>query len=138
MIYKKFTIRNFKGIENITIDFQENRILTLVGLNESGKTTIMEAMDLYYNMVKGKKPTNEQLNAFRPKGIAFTGAIEIQGELELDDEDKNRISKYWKKTLKKRTKFDIPKALSINFQFFYNICILIHILIKNHCLMLRL
>ena len=37
MKYIKFKVENFKGIENVEVDFTHNRILTLVGLNESGK-----------------------------------------------------------------------------------------------------
>ena len=44
MIYNKITINNFKGIKNIELNLENNRIITLVGLNESGKTTIMEAI----------------------------------------------------------------------------------------------
>ena len=35
MIYNKITINNFKGIKNIELNLENNRIITLVGLNES-------------------------------------------------------------------------------------------------------
>jgi predicted ATP-dependent endonuclease of OLD family len=41
-------IQNFKGIKNLKINFNKhtkNRFYTLVGLNESGKTTILEAIN---------------------------------------------------------------------------------------------
>lgn len=47
MQYKKFRIRNFKGIKDTTVDFSTLRgssVFAFVGLNESGKTTILEAI----------------------------------------------------------------------------------------------
>jgi energy-coupling factor transporter ATP-binding protein EcfA2 len=47
MRYKSFSITNFKGIKSTTIELEPNsggRIFTLVGLNESGKTTLLEAI----------------------------------------------------------------------------------------------
>lgn len=44
---KSFYIENFKGIEatNISIsDRIDTPIITLIGLNESGKTTVLEAL----------------------------------------------------------------------------------------------
>ena len=53
MIYNKITINNFKGIKNIELNLENNRIITLVGLNESGKTTIMEAIKFFHLTITG-------------------------------------------------------------------------------------
>ena len=48
MDIKRISIRNFKGIKSLTIDFSTLsplRFYTLIGLNESGKTTILEAIN---------------------------------------------------------------------------------------------
>jgi predicted ATP-dependent endonuclease of OLD family len=45
-----FEIRNFKGIKRIRLEFDKKpsgNVYTLVGLNESGKTTILEAMHFF-------------------------------------------------------------------------------------------
>ena len=50
MIFTYFKIKNFKGIDEITIDLDKIPhldIYTLVGLNESGKTTILEAINFF-------------------------------------------------------------------------------------------
>ena len=47
MKYTKFVIKNFKGIRDTTINLQEiagASVFALVGLNESGKTTLLEAI----------------------------------------------------------------------------------------------
>ena len=43
----KFDIRNFKGISHTTVNLADDapgNVVTLIGLNESGKTTILEAL----------------------------------------------------------------------------------------------
>ncbi len=50
MKYIKFTIKNFKGIPNLTLNLDkkpDSNITMLVGLNESGKTSILEAIHLF-------------------------------------------------------------------------------------------
>ena len=84
MIYKSFKIKNFKGIDEVNVDLANSRIITLVGLNESGKTSIMEGVQLFYRMAKDENPTTDQLNEFRPKGINFSGNIEISATLILE------------------------------------------------------
>ncbi|MBM0170454.1 ATP-binding protein [Altererythrobacter sp. C41] len=45
--YLKFRIQNFKGIKDTEVDLRSStgaNVFSLVGLNESGKTTILEAI----------------------------------------------------------------------------------------------
>ena len=52
MKYTKFIIENYKGIPNVELDLTKKpnfNIFTLVGLNESGKTSLLEAIDLFKN-----------------------------------------------------------------------------------------
>lgn len=72
MRYRKFKIQNYKGISTVEIDFVENKILTFVGLNESGKTTILESIHLFYDLISGVDVPQEMLNEIRPKRINFT------------------------------------------------------------------
>ena len=48
MRISSFEIKNFKGISQCKIELEvaelRNLIITLIGLNESGKTTILEAL----------------------------------------------------------------------------------------------
>ncbi len=93
MKYNKFTIKNFKGIEELTLDLNQTpaiNIFTLVGLNESGKTTILEAIDLFQNPIR-----EDYSHRIIPKKLKhdFKGQIEITAELELVGNDIDKISK---------------------------------------------
>ena len=50
MRFKSFEIRNFRGIEHAKLDLIPSGagIFTLIGLNESGKTTILEAISTFH------------------------------------------------------------------------------------------
>ena len=96
MRFTSFTIENFKGIKSLTLDLSEApslSIYTLVGLNESGKTTILEAINMFQTSVKksdrhGLIPRNLALN--------FTGNISVQAVIELSDDDKSQIVQFAK------------------------------------------
>lgn len=96
MKYTEFTIKNYKGIKHLklNLDIQpDNKIYTLVGLNESGKTTILEAInDFEYEV------PSPQRHLLIPKSFAggFTGSVIIKAVLELSQEDKNKIKIFLK------------------------------------------
>ena len=43
--YSNFTIKNYKSIKTLTVELPENKLVSLLGLNESGKTTILKAIE---------------------------------------------------------------------------------------------
>ncbi len=47
MIYKNFTVEHYKGIEKVDISLKKNNLVLLLGLNESGKTTILKAIESF-------------------------------------------------------------------------------------------
>ena len=120
MKYTKFKIKNFKGINDVTIDLTHNRIISLVGLNESGKTTVMEAISLFYALSKDKELTIDEINNFRPKGIDFTGEIIMQATLEVDSDDDKNINSHWKKEGKQK-KLIVPKEFTYTYVFEFNL-----------------
>ncbi|MFM2229443.1 MAG: hypothetical protein RL607_701 [Bacteroidota bacterium] len=102
MKYTKFVINNFKGITDLTIDLNrrpESKVLTFVGLNESGKTTILEAIKSLCD-----PPDENTLHKFIPKNkkLNFNDTISITAELDVSNEDE----KYFK-TLAKTLGFKI-------------------------------
>ena len=120
MKYIKFKVENFYGIENVEVDFTHNRILTLVGLNESGKTTILEAIKLFYALAKDKEFTTAEINSIRPKGIDFSGNIVLSATLEFESSDCKKIDEYLK-TVDINTKLNYPNTFSYDYTFTYEV-----------------
>lgn len=116
MRYIKFTVKNFRGIDHVEVDLQNNRVVTLVGLNESGKTTILEAFNSFYSMCREKIPDKKIITSFRPKSISFNGKIVIGAEILLDDNDKSIIADYAKQEGAKKSIL-IPDTYTYTFSF---------------------
>ncbi len=95
MRYKKFVIKNFKGINDLTIDLSkkpDNRIYTFIGLNESGKTTILEAINTIntrYNPETSHRLIPKHLKA------NFNGTVSVQAFVEVDESDNALIEKHF-------------------------------------------
>ncbi|MDE0151976.1 MAG: AAA family ATPase [Bdellovibrionales bacterium] len=103
MKYTKFVIKNYKGIPEIELDLNKkptSNIFTLVGLNESGKTSLLEAIYLFQNGIFKKKA-----HTLIPKSkqYSFNGEISIKAELELNEDELINI----KALLKKEHRFHI-------------------------------
>lgn len=103
MRFINFNIRNFKGIQELTIDLNKSpksNIYTLVGLNESGKTTILEAISSFRpNMGPIDNPDtviDHSPSDFIPlsRRDNFNDEIRIAATLELDDRDLNKINDF--------------------------------------------
>jgi ABC-type Mn2+/Zn2+ transport system ATPase subunit len=102
MRYLHFDIRNFKGIEHVRLDLSKaprSRVHTLIGLNESGKTTILEAIDRFayredLDVLSGPGYTQQDVHELIPisKRANFNGSISIIATVELDDADKRQIA----------------------------------------------
>lgn len=120
MKYKKIRIKNFKWIHDVEVDFSYNRILTLVWLNESWKTTILEAINLYYSLLKWKTLSQTELNEIRPKWTEFTGNIELTWDLEFEDADYEVLNTIIKSEWKKGA-MTYPKDFSYTFKFQYSV-----------------
>ena len=96
MKYTRFKITNFKGIPKIILDLRNIsnlNIFTLVGLNESGKTSILEAINIFRNGINQKNvhtliPKKSQYN--------FNGVVSIKAEVKIEEEDKKKIAEFLK------------------------------------------
>lgn len=105
MKFTEFKIKNFKGIENITINLDKSpnaNIYTLVGLNESGKTTILEAINFFNPRDKGLSAlelpgaTIKDFNSLIPisRRDNFNDEITIEVTLKLDKDDLKKINEF--------------------------------------------
>jgi len=124
--YTHFSIRNFKGIERVDLDLSKApklRVHTLIGLNESGKTTVLEAIDRW--------SYRESLDALNPPGYGqsdvhelipiakranFNDSIVIEAGVALHAEDQKRL-RVVAKTEHKLTISDDIQPFEIKQQF---------------------
>jgi predicted ATP-dependent endonuclease of OLD family len=130
MRYTEFTIHNFKGIQSLNLDLNGNpasKIFILVGLNESGKTTIMEALSFFYENIRNN---DESVLTLHPSGINdnhslipknrkdnFTDSTKIEANLELNDDDLRELE-----SVLKVNDFSCEKIsplISISFEFIF-------------------
>jgi hypothetical protein len=100
MRYTFFEFENFKGIKEARLDLSGlssgARVYTLVGLNESGKTTVLEAID-HFQPTTPEEVSPKQLGGWLPpdphllipiaERTNFNGEIVVRCGIELDDED---------------------------------------------------
>lgn len=115
MKYTKFIIKNFKGIKNLSLDLSLSpnlSIFTLVGLNESGKTTVLEAVDFFH---KGIDSAKSHTLIPKSKKINFNDSVSVQAHLTLSSDDEAKIKEF-SKTLGFLITEDI-KVISIDKRF---------------------
>jgi energy-coupling factor transporter ATP-binding protein EcfA2 len=97
-------ISNFKGVRSANIRFSENdiaRVHTLVGLNESGKTTLLEAMHSFSPdaetelVVKSAHSAEEQREHWVPRDkiSIFSGEVSITAHVRATKADWDGVKK---------------------------------------------
>lgn len=106
MHFSKFEIVNFRGIRAATLDLTrvpKNAVNALVGLNESGKTTVLEAINHFRSNpdLKRRDPnlrarTDADFQAMLPIGerALFNGNVIIKSTLTMDANDVDRIDDF--------------------------------------------
>lgn len=104
MRYKSFRIRNFKGIKDTTVTLQSvagASVFAFVGLNESGKTTVLEAIhsfspdDATSELLGGDEGTGVPFKDRVPRHLIsdFSGDVSVSATLSVTKEDKEHIAK---------------------------------------------
>ncbi len=110
MKYTFFEIFNFKGIKHVRLDFDahpRSNIYTLVGLNESGKTTVLEAID-YLGAQSDEVKTLTSPGFSSPSDSSkdprdlipmgqrdnFNGDIAIEAGFEFDEADNRKLKQF--------------------------------------------
>lgn len=97
MRYTSFLIKNFKGIKELELKLENlpnTKVTTLVGLNESGKTSILQAIDLFHNGFDESK-----LHMLIPKKekYSFSESISVEARLSLEPKDEKHLKDFCKK-----------------------------------------
>lgn len=97
-----FDISHFKGVRDAKIRFSDNdqaRVHTFVGLNESGKTTLLEAMHSFSPdaetelVVKSAHSAEEQREQWIPRDkiSIFTGEVSITAYIKATSDDLTKL-----------------------------------------------
>jgi ABC-type Mn2+/Zn2+ transport system ATPase subunit len=107
MHFQKFEIKNYKGIKHcvLNLDKAKPQVLALVGLNESGKTTLLEAInhfiagDQELQRVYGIETVGINKATFIPKNrqLNFNDSISIKAWVELNAGDLKILSEAFEK-----------------------------------------
>ena len=110
MRYLSFVIENFKGIKRTEVNLQNiggASVFALVGLNESGKTTILEAIHSFSPDITNKElmggddgiATSFAHRVPRHLIAEFTGKISVIAKVQVYDTDRAEIAKDVKEDL---------------------------------------
>lgn len=105
MQFTYFEIENFRGIQKIRIDLTASpisNVYTLVGLNESGKTTVLEALNHFSYKTETLEPLElpgyaiKDPHSLIPIGhrANFNGIVSIKVGFVFDPNDEDEIKKH--------------------------------------------
>ena len=102
MRFTHFEVRNFKGIQKVRLNLTaapRSLVHTLIGLNESGKTTILEAINRFEFRDSLDALDLPGYGQYDPHDLIpiskrsnFNGKIEIEAGVELDDADQKLVA----------------------------------------------
>lgn len=130
MRFSKFEFNNFRGLSSTTLDLTRSpkeAVNVLVGLNESGKTTILEAINHFRSNpdLKKKNPntrfkTDIDFQAMIPIGkrAFFNDSISVESTLEMSEEDVLKIDSYLMTTFG-LVEVDYLKKFEIKYEVFF-------------------
>lgn len=97
MILKKLTLKNFRGYSNIEVTFDEN-FNVIIGKNDIGKSTILEALEIFFNNDNLVKIEIQDLNVWaiqKEIQIGVTFVVDKTKEYLIDTGNKtNLIDEY--------------------------------------------
>lgn len=123
MRYIHFDIRNFKGIEHVELDLSKaprSKVHTLIGLNESGKTTVLEAINHFVyrealDILSVPGYPQQDVHELIPisKRANFSDSISIAATVELDSKDAQQITTILKNSHGIVLTSPLPKCFTI-------------------------
>jgi 5S rRNA maturation endonuclease (ribonuclease M5) len=130
MRYADFTIKNFRGIKELSLDLSRDphtTVHTLVGLNESGKSTILHALNWM------REPSIYNSNDLIPKAqrANFNGEISVLANVTLSPGDEDEIRAYLDKeglrleseisTFRLTRRFEYRNSTRISSNFYWSL-----------------
>lgn len=121
MQYIEFCIKKYKGIEEVRIPMSntdDRKPICLLGLNESGKTTTLEAINTIGKLCRGGSLKNGQLQSMRPKGVGFTGSVELSTIIGLNPAEQEQVQAIIKEHQEEINQFT-DRQISIRYKYFF-------------------
>jgi hypothetical protein len=104
MRYKSFRIQNFKGIKDTTVNLDSvagAAVFAFVGLNESGKTTVLEAIHSFSpdaatsELIGDDEETGVPFKDRVPRHLisTFSGDVSVTATVSITEDDKRNVAK---------------------------------------------
>jgi predicted ATPase len=120
-----FELSNFKGAEKVTIKLVQRvdcPVITLIGLNESGKTTILEGLS---HFVTGDSAVSSLFDGVHTKATstslipvhrkaAFTDQVRITAHVDLDADDRQAAAKLASDQKLKLEESSLPQSITVS------------------------
>lgn len=88
MRVKMMTMRDFRGIEEMKLDFPEARTSVLVGINGAGKSSILDCMAILLSRLIGRIRTSSGTGRFFAEQDIRNGALETRNSIEVSLRDR--------------------------------------------------
>ena len=120
MIYRKFQIQRFRGVKDVSVSLVKNDLVLLLGLNESGKTTILRGIETFDHRNDPTDPSSAKsfYRSIREKADLSTNEPAIvTAEIEFEE---SVTTKTLKQVLKRT---NIPKDKRLLSQAFLDYAI---------------
>ncbi len=132
--YANFKISNFKSIESLDLAVSKEKLILLLGLNESGKTTILNAIE-HFDFRNDPANKTEQSTMFEnmknmaaptsSKTVKITATINIESDIDfhtiwnmihdLESEDAKKVSRdeveHFVCQLNKNKQFEVSRVI---------------------------
>jgi len=122
MRYQRFVINNYKAIKNAEIDLSTEGLVLLLGINESGKTSILVAIESFDYT---NDPETEPLRTKFYKSIRnkkeLNSVAQISAEIFIEKSDVEKVKEILQEYLQQETsnKIDSLKVIKITRGFTY-------------------
>lgn len=83
MRVKRLVISSFRGIDDLTLDFNETNLTVLIGINGVGKSSILECLAILLSQFTGRMQLSpDSIRSFSKQDIS-SGSRESKGEIEV-------------------------------------------------------
>ena len=121
MRYSRFRIKNYKAIRDTTIDLRKDKLVLLLGVNESGKTSILNAIESFdYANDPVKKGRASAFTRICNKRDIAESVATVECDLALDTADKSKITSSLERLLASKTTINesaIPDIITMKREF---------------------